>query len=123
MFEVKVESHFSAAHHLLNYQGKCENPHGHNWKVEVYAQGEELDESGMLIDFTVLKSELNKVLDRLDHYDLNNLEEFKDISPSSENISKFIYLELKKIIPQITKICVWETERARATYWETATGV
>ncbi len=50
MFEVKVESHFSAAHHLLNYNGKCENPHGHNWKVEVYAQGEELDESGILID-------------------------------------------------------------------------
>jgi len=118
MFEVKVESHFSAAHHLLNYDGKCENPHGHNWKVEVYAQGKELNESGILIDFKVLKKELNELLDRLDHYDLNNLEEFKGLSPSSENISKFIYMELKKKLPQITKVCVWETERARATYWE-----
>ena len=118
MFEVKVEAHFSAAHPLLNYDGKCENPPGHNWKVEVYAQGEELNESGILIDFKILKKELNDLLDVLDHYDLNNLKEFQDISPSSENISKFIYLELKKKIPQITKVCVWETERARATYWE-----
>ena len=118
MFEVKVESHFSAAHHLLNYNGKCENPHGHNWKVEVYAQGEKLNESGILIDFKVLKKELNKILDQLDHYDLNNLEEFKELSPSSEIIAKFIYTEIKKEIPQITKVCVWETERARATYRE-----
>jgi len=118
MFEVKVESHFSAAHHLLNYDGKCENPHGHNWKVEVYAEGEALDKSGILIDFKILKKELNELLERLDHYDLNTLEEFKGISPSSENIAKFIYTELKTKLPQITKICVWETERARATYWE-----
>jgi 6-pyruvoyltetrahydropterin/6-carboxytetrahydropterin synthase len=118
MFEVKVEAEFAAAHHLLNYNGKCENPHGHNWKVEVYAEGEELDASGILIDFKVLKAELNKVLDMLDHYDLNTLEELKDISPSSENIAKFIYIELKKQIPQLTKVSVWETERARATYWE-----
>lgn len=118
MFEVKVESHFSSAHHLLNYDGKCENPHGHNWKVEIYAQGENLDASGILIDFKILKKELNEILDRLDHFDLNTLEELKDISPSSENIAKFIYTEIKKKIPQITKVCVWETERARATYWE-----
>ncbi len=117
MFEVKVESHFSAAHHLLNYNGKCENPHGHNWKVEVYAEGEELNESGILIDFKFLKEELNKILDRLDHYDLNTLEELKGISPSSENIAKYIYIQLKETIPQITKVCVWETERARATYY------
>jgi len=118
MFEVKIESHFSAAHHLLNYEGECENQHGHNWKVEVYAQGNELDKSNILIDFKVLKRELNKVLDTLDHKDLNTLEMFKDSSPSSEIISKYIYTELKKTIPQISKVCVWETERARASYWE-----
>lgn len=118
MFEVKVESHFSAAHHLLNYQGECENQHGHNWKVEVYAQGEQLNEANILIDFKVLKAELNKVIDFLDHTDLNELKEFKGISPSSEIISKYIYTELKKSIPQISKVSVWETERARATYWE-----
>jgi 6-pyruvoyltetrahydropterin/6-carboxytetrahydropterin synthase len=118
MFEVKVEGHFSSAHHLLNYDGECENQHGHNWKVEIYAQGEELNESNILIDFKVLKKELNKMLDKLDHKDLNELEAFKNISPSSEIISKYIYKELKKEIPQISKVCVWETERARASYWE-----
>jgi len=118
MFEVKVEGHFSSAHHLLNYDGECENQHGHNWKVEIYAQGEELNESNILIDFKVLKKELNKMLDRLDHKDLNELEAFNNISPSSEIISKYIYKELKKEIPQISKVCVWETERARASYWE-----
>ena len=118
MFEVKIENHFSAAHHLLNYDGECENQHGHNWKVEITAQGAELNESNILIDFKVLKKELNKVLDRLDHKDLNELEEFKNISPSSEIIAKFIYQELKQTIPQVTRVSVWETERARATYYE-----
>ncbi len=118
MFEVKVEGHFSAAHHLLNYEGNCENQHGHNWKVEIYAQGEQLNESNILIDFKILKKELNKVLDSLDHRDLNELPEFKDISPSSEIISKYIYRQLKKEIPQLSKVCVWETEKARASYWE-----
>ncbi len=66
----------------------------------------------------MLKKELNDILDRLDHYDLNKLEELKGISPSSENLARFIYKELKKNLPQVTKVCVWETERARATYWE-----
>lgn len=118
MFEIKVESHFSSAHHLLNYEGECENQHGHNWKVEVYAQGETLDKSNILIDFKVLKKSLNAVLDRLDHKDINELEEFMQESPSSEFISMFIFRELKKNIPQISKVCVWETERARACYWE-----
>lgn len=117
MYEVKVESSFSAAHHLLNYNGKCENPHGHNWKVEIYAQGEMLDASGILIDFKILKKKLNEVLDRLDHYDLNTLAELQGQSPSSEVISKLIYDELKKEIPQVTKVCVWETEKSRACYW------
>jgi 6-pyruvoyltetrahydropterin/6-carboxytetrahydropterin synthase len=118
MFEVKIESHFSAAHHLLNYDGECENQHGHNWKVEVYAVGCELNESNILIDFKVLKKELNKILDKLDHKDLNELEKFKNISPSSEIIAKYIYTELKKEIPEISKVSVWETDRARASYWE-----
>ncbi len=118
MFELKVESEFAAAHHLLNYQGNCENPHGHNWKIEAYAEGASLDKAGILIDFKIFKKALNNVLDKLDHYDLNELEELKGISPSSENISKFIYTELKAQIPQLTKVSVWETPRARATYWE-----
>ena len=117
MFEVKIESHFSAAHHLLNYEGECENQHGHNWKVEVYAQGETLDKSNILIDFKVLKKELNLIMDTLDHKDINELEEFKTQSPSSEMLSKYIYDKIKVTVPQVTKVCVWETEKARASYW------
>lgn len=118
MFEIKVEGHFSAAHHLLNYDGECENQHGHNWKVEVYIQGDRLDKSGILVDFKIVKKILTKTLSRLDHKDLNILEEFKDNSPSSENIARFIYKELKKELSGLTKVSVWETERARASYWE-----
>lgn len=118
MFELRVESHFSAAHHLLNYQGDCENIHGHNWKVEIIVAGEELDKSGMLIDFKVLKKHLNEVLDMLDHKDINVLEVFKDVSPSSENIARFIYSQLKSSLPQLKSVSVWETEKAKATYYE-----
>jgi len=116
MFELSVESHFSSAHHLLNYEGKCENVHGHNWKVEITIAGETLDKSGMLIDFKILKSSLDDVLEKLDHKDLNSLEELKGISPSSENIAKFIYDELKQQLPQLTQVAVWETEKAKAVY-------
>ncbi len=118
MFEVMIESHFSAAHHLLNYEGECEHQHGHNWKVEVVARGENLDKSGILIDFKVLKKEVAAVLDLLDHKDLNELEYFQGFSPSSEVIARFIYKELKKKLYTIVKVSVWETERARATYFE-----
>ncbi|MFH0702829.1 MAG: 6-carboxytetrahydropterin synthase QueD [bacterium] len=120
MFETKVEAYFSAAHHLLNYDGKCENQHGHNWKVEIFAQGKFLNKSNILIDFKVLKEALNQVLDKLDHKDLNLLKEFEGQSPSSEIIAKFIYYELKSKILAITKVSVWETENARASYWEDA---
>jgi len=116
MFELSVESHFSSAHRLLNYQGKCENLHGHNWKVEITVAGENLDRSGMLVDFKILKSQLVEVLEKLDHKDLNNLEEFKNISPSSENIAKYIYDQLKEQLPQLVQVAVWETERAKAVY-------
>ena len=118
MFEVKIEDHFSAAHHLLNYEGECEHQHGHNWKVEVFAIGENLDKSGILIDFKILKKELKEVLEELDHKDLNELPAFKNISPSSENIAKYIYQQLKKDFSILTKVSVWETDNARATYFE-----
>jgi len=118
MFELSVESHFSAAHHLLNYEGNCENVHGHNWKVEITVAGEQLDKSGMLVDFKYLKKGLNEILDRLDHKDLNNVEELKGVSPSSENIARFIYIELKKSFPRLKKVSVWETEKAKASYTE-----
>lgn len=118
MHELKVESSFSAAHHLLNYNGECENQHGHNWKVEAYIRGTELDKSNLLIDFKVLKKELNAILDTLDHKDINTLKDFEGVSPSSEIISKYIYKKLKEKIACTYKVSVWETERACASYYE-----
>ena len=79
MYEVKIETNFSAAHHLLNYKGNCENQHGHNWKVEVFVKGNALDKSNILVDFKVLKKEVNSIIDKLDHKDINELEEFKEL--------------------------------------------
>lgn len=118
MFEVKIETSFSAAHHLLNYKGNCENQHGHNWKVEVYVRGCELDKSNILVDFKVLKKTVNEIIDYLDHKDINKLEEFREVSPSSEIISKFIYQKTKEKIPGVSRVNVWETPTSRASYWE-----
>ena len=118
MYEVKVETNFSSAHHLLNYKGKCENMHGHNWKVEVTARGNNLDKSNILIDFKVLKKLVNEIMDYLDHKDLNELEEFKNESPSSEFIAKFIYHKIKEKIKEIYRVDVWETPTSRASYFE-----
>lgn len=118
MFEVKIETSFSAAHHLLNYKGNCENQHGHNWKVEVYVRGCELDKSNILVDFKVLKKTVNEIIDYLDHKDINELAEFREVSPSSEIISKFIYQKTKEKIPGVSRVNVWETPTSRASYWE-----
>ena len=118
MYEVKVISSFSAAHHLLNYEGEFENQHGHNWKVEVYAKGDVLDKSNILIDFKVLKRELKRVIDYLDHKDINELPEFKGVSPSSEILSQYIYNEMRKEFPQVSKVGVWENENSCSMYYE-----
>lgn len=118
MFELKVQIYFSAAHHLLNYDGDCENQHGHNWLVEAFFTGTELNKSNILIDYKVLKKELKSVIDYLDHSDINELPEFNGISPSSETIAKFIYEKMKEKIEILSKISVWETSTSCASYFE-----
>lgn len=118
MFEVMIEDSFAAAHRLLNYEGVCENQHGHNWKVQVFVEGEKLDKAGILVDFKLLNGALKEILAKLDHTDLNDLSEFKEISPSSEFIASFIYKNLKPEIACLSKVTVWETDKASATYWE-----
>lgn len=118
MFELKVQLYFSAAHHLLNYDGECENQHGHNWLVEAFVKSDKLDKSNILIDYKILKKHLKSVLDTLDHKDINELDDFKGISPSSEILSKYIYTKMKEQIPQISKISVWETPTSCASYFE-----
>ena len=117
MYEIKTQTHFSAAHHLLNYDGECENQHGHNWIVEAYVTGTQLDKSNILIDYKVLKKHLKAVIDTLDHTDINELPDFKGISPSSETLAKYIYDKMKKAVPQISKISVWETSTSCASYF------
>ncbi|MDY6967992.1 MAG: 6-carboxytetrahydropterin synthase QueD [Spirochaetota bacterium] len=121
MFQVKVTDHFAAAHQLLGYEGKCEGLHGHNWKVEVCLEGENLDKIGMLIDFKVLKKMLKDVLEELDHKMLNELEPFQEINPSSELIARYIYKKLDKDITDnvdLKFVSVWESETSRATYYD-----
>lgn len=123
MYELKVRNTFSGAHLLRNYQGKCENLHGHNWVVYLYARGEVLQENGMLLDFKSLKACLNRVLDLLDHKNLNDVPPFDAINPSCEHLAKFIFDKAQEFLdlsenPQavIHKVEVWETERCSATY-------
>ncbi|RLB75262.1 MAG: 6-carboxytetrahydropterin synthase QueD [Deltaproteobacteria bacterium] len=120
-YELKIETAFAAAHNLLNYCGQCENLHGHNWKIEIYVQGSELDKSGMLIDFKILKDHTNTILDVLDHTYLNELPIFIGKSPSSELIAEYIFIELEKMLSelpvQVKKIVAWESEKAAASFF------
>jgi 6-pyruvoyltetrahydropterin/6-carboxytetrahydropterin synthase len=116
MYEIKIESDFSAAHNLRNYRGKCENLHGHNWKVEAVFAYEALNNDGLAVDFKEVKASLNKVLERLDHSYLNKEDIFKKLNPTSENIAKFIYEELRKDNKNTASVSVWENENSCATY-------
>ena len=123
MYEVKVLSEFSASHRLRDYGGKCEQIHGHNWKVEIIYSGNKLDNIGLVIDFKILKDKLNKVLDELDHSDLNNLDYFKKFNPSSENIAYFIFMQLSRDPELLDKarlqrVNVWENDTSCASYYE-----
>jgi len=123
MYTVCVEDWFAAAHYLRNYHGKCENPHGHNYRVKVYVSGKNLDKGGMLIDFSVLKKHLKSVLETLDHHDLNSTPYFKEQEPSAENISRYIFDSLKTLLPsgiRMAGVEVFETEKNSVLYREDA---
>lgn len=119
--EVMIEMGFSSAHFLRNYRGKCENLHGHNYRVEVYVRGEHLDEAGMLVDFKDLKSATRRLVDYLDHQNINELPPFdKELNPSAENLAQFFFHEVGSEINndrvQVYKVRVWETDTCAATY-------
>jgi len=115
MYSIKIEADFSAAHNLRGYRGKCEELHGHNWKVEVVAAREELDKLGMVLDFQYAKSKLRRVIEKLDHKYLNNIPYFKKVNPTSENIARYIFDALQKGFP-VQSVTVWESENSCATY-------
>ena len=121
MFQVSVDETFSAGHALRGYKGKCENPHGHNYKVRVTLEGPALDSIGLLADFTGIKNALREVIRGVDHKFLNDQAPFDAINPSAENIAKYFYdkvsVGLKNEVPvRISAIQVWETDTSSAIY-------
>ena len=128
MFQVSVEETFSSGHALRGYRGKCENPHGHNYRVQVTLAGPKLDNIGLLVDFSELKRVLRGIIAGLDHQFLNDLDAFKTVNPSAENLAKYFYDETRRglsDLPQgagITEVIVWETDTSSAIYRPGAPG-
>ena len=122
MFEVVVYTHFASAHNLRGYKGKCEELHGHNWKVAARVTAEKLDSLGMVVDFGELKKELQTIIERLDHKYLNDVPPFDRLNPSSENIAHFIFHELAKAMngegKSVSSVSVWESDTSVATFSE-----
>lgn len=120
MYELKVVTRFAAAHQLTMVGTKCENMHGHNWKVEVYVRGKKLDKAGVLVDFGVIKKHVAEIMTMLDHKFLNELDYFKEKQPSSENIAYLVATELQQRINNsavsVSRVTAWESDDAGATY-------
>ena len=122
MFQVCVDETFSAGHALRGYRGKCENPHGHNYKVRIVIEGPGLNSIGLLYDFTQLKGVIREIIGGVDHKFLNDQAPFDVVNPSAENIAKFFYEETKRHMmaapeeAQIAAVTVWETDTTSATY-------
>jgi len=120
MYELTVISHFSGAHRLRYLHGKCEELHGHNWKVEVSVVSNRLGKEGLVIDFGIFKQKLEKVLKPLDHTFLNDLPYFSGAEPSSENIAKYIFDRLKSELKgrpgMLKRVIAWESETSSAAY-------
>ncbi len=122
MYELKIISQFAAAHQLREFQGGCERLHGHNWRVEVFVQGEDLGKDGLLVDFKQMKTETNRILDELDHRFLNDMAPFTALNPSSENIARHIFKTLTDRLGdervRVSKVTAWESDSACASYFE-----
>jgi 6-pyruvoyltetrahydropterin/6-carboxytetrahydropterin synthase len=122
MFEVSVDQTFAAGHALRNYKGKCENVHGHNFRVQVIIEGDRLDDTGLLVDFIDVKNLMRSVIERLDHQFLNEVSPFDVKNPSAENIAEYFYqemmmgLEPTPVPVRIREVKVWETDIQSASY-------
>jgi len=120
MYKIEVKSSFSAAHNLRGYKGKCEDLHGHNWNVQVGVSSADLNELGMVADFKEVKEVLASVVTELDHKYLNDVERFREVNPTSENIARYVFERIRDIKPEwkLEKVTVWETGSSAATYGE-----
>lgn len=120
-FEVMIERNFSSAHQLRGYKGKCENLHGHNYKIEIYARGRELDNIGLLVDFGELKAAADEVVNYLDHRNINELEPFdEEVNPSAENLARYFLERVREHVSdervEVYKVRCFETPTSVATY-------
>ena len=121
MYELIVESEFSAAHRLREYNGACEKLHGHNWRVEMTVAGERLNNLGMLADFREITRILEETSDRFDHLFLNDMPDFQEQNPTTENIARLIFERCAREMPRgvrVRDVTVWESRRRRARYSE-----
>jgi 6-pyruvoyltetrahydropterin/6-carboxytetrahydropterin synthase len=121
MFEVCVEQTFAAGHALRNYKGKCENVHGHNYRVRITMQGDQLDSTGLLVDFLDVKRLIGGVVDYLDHQFINDLPPFTELNPSAENIAKYFYDRVSgglknDVTVRVSQVQIWETDTSSAVY-------
>jgi 6-pyruvoyltetrahydropterin/6-carboxytetrahydropterin synthase len=134
MFEVSVEETFAAGHALRGYRGKCENVHGHNYKVRVTLRGPALGTIGLLFDFKDLKDAIHATIRRLDHQFLNEVPPFDAINPSAENLAKYFFDQTRGLLAErapngspssgnpsapcvVKEVTVWETDTTTATYF------
>ncbi len=122
MYELKIITQFAAAHRLDNFYGKCEALHGHNWKVEVFLAGEQLDGAGLLMDFGRIKARTNALLEEIDHKYLNELEAFREQNPSSENLARYLFERLTAVLNRdgvrVSRVNVWESDSSCASYYQ-----
>src|SRR5256714_14939307 len=121
MFEVMIERTFSSAHQLRGYRGKCENLHGHNYRIEIYARGRELNNIGLLVDFVELKAAADEIVNYLDHRNINELPPFdEELNPSAENLARYILERVSSRVGdervQVYKVRCFETPTSVATY-------
>jgi 6-pyruvoyltetrahydropterin/6-carboxytetrahydropterin synthase len=123
MFEVTVEETFAAGHALRNYRGKCEKVHGHNYRVQVTLEGEQLDQAGLLVDFVEIKRLLHEIVERLDHCFLNDVPPFDALNPSAENMARYFSEQLSQAVAaarwtgvRVARVKLWETDTAWASY-------
>jgi 6-pyruvoyltetrahydropterin/6-carboxytetrahydropterin synthase len=120
MYKLNVISSFSSAHKLNGYEGLCRNLHGHNWKVRLCVMCDKLDEIGMAMDFGIIKSKLNELLEELDHRFLNDLPAFSEMNPTSENLARYIFEQMGAKLTQcpceVVEVEVWESEKASVIY-------
>lgn len=122
MYKLSVKTEFSAAHNLRNYKGKCEELHGHNWKVEAVISAKKTGANGLAMDFHEIKDMLKEMLEELDHKHLNQIAYFKKNNPTSENIARYLFdrldSRLKKGRVGLSQVTVWESDNCSATYYK-----